>query len=187
MAARGGGEGAPSQQLHSPHRRDVSHLVDASHLLPVALLTLTAACARVRRVEAALHLLSQLLRATEAAGGHPGGDGDTPDGAPRPRSSVGSQLAAANLNVRQRTQLYDTLIEACSLTGRLEDALFAYDAATCDPEVPTLRITTLASLEAACKRSQQHAHRVWDVCATVKAQRQRKQAAPRKRLPTKAA
>ena len=183
VAARGGGEGAPSQQLHSPHRRDVSHLVDASHLLPVALLTLTAACARVRRVEAALHLLSQLLRAAEAAAGHPDGEGDTPDGGARPRSSVGSQLAAASLNVRQRTQLYDTLIEACSLTGRLEDALFAYDAATCDPEVPTLRITTLASLEAACKRSQQHAHRVWDVCATVRAQRQRKQAAPRKRLP----
>jgi pentatricopeptide repeat protein len=186
VAARGGGDGAPSQQLHSPHRRDVSHLVDASHLLPIALLTLTAACARVRRVETALQLLSQLLRATQAAGGQLDGEGDTQDGASPPRNSVGSQLAAASLNVRQRTQLYDTLIEACSLTGRLEDALFAYDAATCDPEVPTLRITTLASLEAACKRSQQHAHRVWDVCATVKAQRQRKQAAPRKRLQTKA-
>ena len=185
LRTEGNGSGLPSQQLVTgglrPRDEGVVSEAEPTNVLPVALLALATACARVRRVDTALRMYRKLLQVA-AASGDSVEESQTHEIRPE---FAGRVLAAAGLNVRARKQLYDTLVAACALTGRLDDALDAYDASKDDFETPPLHLTTLASLEAACKRSQKHQHRVWDVCAGIRrsrdAARQRKQVTPRKK------
>jgi len=193
------GEAAPSQQLHSaprspargPHPLQPQPHVAARSLSPPALAALASACARVWRVDAALALYEQLLAAA-ASCVRASREDDSALAPPAARQASyaavagasGALLAQAGLSRSERLALYSDLVQACCLQGRLDAALVAYDAAQEDGEV-TLPSVTLAALEAACKRSEAHAHRVWDVCAAMRiarhAARQRKLAAPRKR------
>ena len=83
----------------------------------------------------------------------------------------------ARLEVRR---MVEALVQGCCLTGRLDQALGLYDEAK-DGGLPLARIT-LAQLEAVCKADSRLGWRVYDVCAQMRAQREREgvRRAPRK-------
>jgi len=128
-----------------------------------ALAVLCASCARVRRTATAL-LLYELLLAR---------------GAGAERGGAGHALAHAGLRAPERLALYAALVQACLLAGSLDEALATFEAAKEDPEAPpvgllALPAVSLAALAAACRQSERHAHRVYDVCASMRTAREAK-------------